>query len=61
MAKYNITFKLLGASDKIIEAPNTTNPVEAESFPWILQEIADNLPSGPMIECVGITIEKVID
>jgi hypothetical protein len=56
--KYNITFTLTGPSGRIIEAENSTNPVESESFSTLLLALAEKLPNfGFGVEIIGIKID----
>jgi len=57
--KFNIYFTVRGPTGKQIEAPNTTNPVEAEDLRQTLTTIAAALPESFFTaRVVGIRIEE---
>ena len=58
--KFNITFTLKGPSGRLIEAPNTHNPVEADSMVDCLSNLVLKFPDTQLgIEVVSVKIEKV--
>jgi hypothetical protein len=59
MLSFNITFSLLGPSGRIVEAPNTNNPVKANSLRELLTELAGKLDMQLGIQVVGVKVEQV--
>lgn len=54
--KYNITFLVRGPAG-IVNAPNSTNPVEAENLKSLLVKLAEKLPDIPALEVTVIGLE----
>jgi len=58
--EFNIYFTVRGPTGKQIEAPNTTNPVEAEDLRQALTSTATALPDSFFTaRVVGVRIEEV--
>jgi hypothetical protein len=59
--RFNIFFTLTGPSGRIIEAPNTNNPVECANLAGLLSLLSTNLPGSYGTETIGIRVERVPD
>lgn len=55
--KWNITFVISGPSGRVVEAPNTTNPIEAESMVEIMQSLAQGFPFANVVTVVGLRVD----
>ena len=42
-----------------VEAPNNTNPIEADDLADVLKQLSENLPSPMGTQIVGVRIEPV--
>lgn len=57
--KFNIFFTITGPSGRVVESPNSSDPVEAESMDDILLKLTGNLPQIGGIIVLGLRIEQV--
>ncbi len=58
MTKFDVHFLLKGPAGAV-EAPNSTNPVEADCLATLLRDLAKGLPGNKAfgLECVGVRVE----
>lgn len=57
--KFNVHFTITGPSGRVVEAPNTTNPVESADMRTVIAQLSQQLPTALGLEVIAVRIEKV--